>query len=201
MQQQNNFRAYFDTLGGVDIDWQRLTLPMDNHLVCKGDFLFRQGDTANRLYFLHTGLVRYVSVSDQGKEFTQSFIKGPKIIGSTRAMVMDTKVLFGIQALDNCVISSYPWKAFYEQMRQDKSFLECYVHLLESIFILREEQANAFVKHSAERRYLDFCANYPDIRASVPQQYIASYIGITPVALSRIIKALKVKALKTKRLS
>ncbi|MDB4837316.1 Crp/Fnr family transcriptional regulator [Marinomonas sp.] len=192
-QQQNNLKNYFDTLGGAGIEWQHLTLPMESHLICKGDFLFRQGDSANRLYFLHTGLVRYVSVSDEGKEFTQSFIKGPRIIGSTRAMVMDAKVLFGIQALDNCVISSYPWQAFYEQMRQDKCFLECYVHFLESIFISREERTRSFVKHSAERRYLDFCTENRMLKDLIPQQYIASYIGITPEALSRIRKQLQIK--------
>jgi CRP-like cAMP-binding protein len=189
VQLQNSFWAYFNELG-YDIDWQRLTLPLEMHLVRKEDYLFQQGDMANRLYFLHTGLVRYVSVSDQGKEFTQTFAKGPRIIGSTKAMVTEAKALFGIQALESCMISSYPWRAFYEQMRQEKYFLEWYVHFLESIFIFKEEREIAFVKHSAERRYLDFCVDYPELKDSIPQQQIASYIGITPVALSRIRKNL-----------
>lgn len=189
VQLQNSFRAYFNELG-YDIDWQQLTLPLEMHLVRKGDYLFQQGDTANRLYFLHTGLVRYVSVSDQGKEFTQTFVKGSRIMGSTKAMVTGAKALFGIQALKDCMILSYPWRAFYEQMRQDKTFLEWYVHFLESIFILKEERVSSFVKHSAERRYLDFCVDYPELKDNIPQQQIASYIGITPVALSRIRKNL-----------
>ncbi|RCW97007.1 Crp/Fnr family transcriptional regulator [Marinomonas foliarum] len=185
IQLQNSFQAYFNELG-YDIDWQRLTVPMDVHVIRKGDYLFQQGDFANRLYFLHSGLVRYVSVSDEGKEFTQTFAKSPRIIGSTKAMVTETRVLFGIQALEDSMISSYPWRAFYEQMRQDVGFLECYAKFLERIFIAKEERENAFVKHSAERRYLDFCADYPELKNVIPQQQIASYIGITPVALSRI---------------
>ncbi|WP_418138536.1 Crp/Fnr family transcriptional regulator [Marinomonas sp. RS-M-Aa-14] len=76
-QLQNSFEAYFNEFG-YDIDWQRLTVPMDVHVIRKGDYLFKQGDTANRLYFLHSGLVRYVSVSDEGKEFTQTFAKSPE---------------------------------------------------------------------------------------------------------------------------
>ncbi|UTW00003.1 Crp/Fnr family transcriptional regulator [Marinomonas rhizomae] len=190
IQLQNSFQAYFNELG-YDIDWQRLTVSMDVHVIRKGDYLFRQGDFANRLFFLHSGLVRYVSVSDEGKEFTQTFAKSPRIIGSTKAMVTEARVLFGIQALEDSMISSYPWRAFYEQMRQDVGFLECYAKFLERIFITKEERENAFVKHSAERRYLDFCADYPELKNVIPQQQIASYIGITPVALSRIRQTLK----------
>ncbi|MCW8355643.1 MAG: Crp/Fnr family transcriptional regulator [Marinomonas sp.] len=190
IQLQNSFEAYFNELG-YDIDWQRLTVPMEVHVIQKGDYLFQQGDAANRLYFLHSGLMRYVSVSDEGKEFTQTFAKSPRIIGSTKAMVTETRVLFGIQALENCMVSSYPWQAFYAQMRHDMGFLECYARFLERIFIIKEERENAFVKHSAERRYLDFCAAYPELKNTLPQQQIASYIGITPVALSRIRQKLK----------
>lgn len=190
IQLQNSFEAYFNELG-YDIDWQRLTVPMEVHVIQKGDYLFQQGDAANRLYFLHSGLMRYVSVSDEGKEFTQTFAKSPRIIGSTKAMVTETRVLFGIQALENCMVSSYPWQAFYAQMRHDMGFLECYARFLERIFIVKEERENAFVKHSAERRYLDFCAAYPELKNTLPQQQIASYIGITPVALSRIRQKLK----------
>lgn len=190
IQLQNSFEAYFNELG-YDIDWQRLTVPMEVHVIQKGDYLFQQGDAANRLYFLHSGLMRYVSVSDEGKEFTQTFAKSPRIIGSTKAMVTETRVLFGIQALENCMVSSYPWQAFYAQMRHDMGFLECYATFLERIFIVKEERENAFVKHSAERRYLDFCAAYPELKNTLPQQQIASYIGITPVALSRIRQKLK----------
>lgn len=190
IQLQNSFEAYFNELG-YGIDWQRLTVRMDVHVIRKGDYLFRQGDFANRLYFLHSGLVRYVSISDEGKEFTQTFAKGPRIIGSTKAMVTETRTLFGIQALEDSMVSSYPWQVFYEQMRHDIGFLECYAKFLERIFITKEERENAFVKYSAERRYLDFCAAYPELKDSIPQQQIASYIGITPVALSRIRQRLK----------
>ncbi|MBJ7539423.1 Crp/Fnr family transcriptional regulator [Marinomonas transparens] len=193
IQWQNSFRAYFKKQG-YDICWDGLTLPMDVHCLSKGDYLFQQGDFANQLYFLHTGLVRYVSVSAQGKEFTQSFVKGARIIGSTKAMVTQTPSMFGIQALGDCLLLSYPWKAFYGQMRHDKAFLEFYIHFLEGLFIDKDERARALVKYSAERRYLDFCTDFAELKDSIPQQHIASYIGITPVALSRIRKKLKLGA-------
>jgi CRP-like cAMP-binding protein len=189
---QNNVFSYFNRLGD-EIDWKRLSTPIEVHLTAKSEYLFQQGESAERLYFLHSGLVRYVSVSDEGKEFTQTLVKGPRIIGSTRSMVTASPVLFGIQALEDSIITSYNWAEFYQQMRHDKAFLECYLHFLEAIFIAKEERESAFVKDSAERRYLDFCVAFPDLKERIPQQYIASYIGITPVALSRIRQKLKLK--------
>lgn len=189
-QLQDSFQTYFDNMG-YRIDWEILTRPMDIHPIQKGDYLFQQGETAGRLFFLHTGQVRYVSLSESGKEFTQTFATGPRIIGSTRAMVTQSPVLFGIQAIQDCMIISYNWADFFAEMRHDNGFLECYCHFLENIFIIKEERESAFVKDSAEKRYLDFCVDFPELKDQIPQQQIASYLGITPVALSRIRQKLR----------
>ncbi|AEF56101.1 Crp/Fnr family transcriptional regulator [Marinomonas posidonica] len=187
-----SFQQYFSEQG-YEINWQSLTLPMTFHAVSKGDYLFRQGEYAQRIFFLHKGLVRYVNTSEEGKEFTKTFVRAPKVIGSTRAMVENSPTLFGIQALQDCVISSYDWLSFYEQMHQDLGFLTYYSRFMEQIFLKKDQRESAFVEHSAERRYLDFCVDYPDLKDSIPQQQIASYLGITPVALSRIRQKIRLK--------
>jgi len=184
-QLQDSFRAYFKEMG-YEINWEGFALTLEIHVIHKGNYLFQQGEQANRLYFLHKGLMRYVSVSDTGKEFTQTFAKSPRIIGSTRSMVTQSPALFGIQALEDCIVISYPWPTFFEQLQHDNNFLAFYIRFLENIFISKEERESAFVKDSAECRYLNFCADYPELKERVPLQQIASYIGITPVALSRI---------------
>ncbi|EQA43243.1 hypothetical protein LEP1GSC050_1702 [Leptospira broomii serovar Hurstbridge str. 5399] len=42
------------------------------------------------------------------------------------------------------------------------------------------------IRDSPEQRYLNLVKQQPDILTRVPQHYIASYLGITPVSLSRI---------------
>ena len=178
---------------GFGIDWSRFSQSMEIQPIRKGEFLFQQGERVDRLFFMHTGQVRYVSVSETGKEYTQTFAKAPRIIGSTRATIKNAPALFGIQALEDCMIISYQWRRFFAEMRQDKGFLECYCHFMEQIFIHKEERESAFVKDSAEKRYLDFCVDYPELKDKIPQQQIASYLSITPVALSRIRQRLKRK--------
>jgi hypothetical protein len=43
---------------------------------------------------------------------------------------------------------------------------------------------------NAIERYENFVETYPDIVQRVPQRMIASYLGITPEALSRVRKVL-----------
>ena len=47
----------------------------------------------------------------------------------------------------------------------------------------------------ATQRYLKLCKKIPDIESLIPQYQIASYLGITPVQLSRIRKKMKVEIL------
>jgi CRP-like cAMP-binding protein len=157
----------------------------------KGQLLITQGEAAPKLYFLVKGVVRYLSVSPEGKEFTQSFACAPCISGSTRAMTRNVKALFSIEVLEDVICLEFDWQIFYQQMKSQPDFMLAYNHLLENLFIKKEEREYAFVQHSAEQRYLTFLDNNPELRDKIPLKMIASHIGITPIALSRIRKKLR----------
>lgn len=44
----------------------------------------------------------------------------------------------------------------------------------------------SMIKDTPQERYEDLIRNHPEIIKRVPQHYIASYLGITPISLSRI---------------
>jgi CRP-like cAMP-binding protein len=157
----------------------------------KGQLLITQGEAAPKLYFLVKGVVRYMSVSQEGKEFTQSFASAPCIGGSTRAMTRNVKALFSIEALEDVICLEFDWQTFYQQMKSQPDFMLAYNKLLENLFIKKEEREYAFVQHSAEQRYLAFLDHNPELRDKIPLKMIASHIGITPIALSRIRKKLR----------
>jgi len=157
----------------------------------KGQQLITQGQPATKLFFLVAGFVRYMTISPEGKEFTQSFATAPSISGSTRAMTRNVNALFSIEALDNVICLEFEWQVFFEQMKSQPGFLSTYNRLLENMFIKKEEREYAFVQQSAEQRYLTFLDQNPQLRNKIPLKMIASHIGITPIALSRIRNRLK----------
>jgi len=157
----------------------------------KGEYLISQGKSAPSIFFLIKGLVRYVSISAEGKEFTQSFSSAPGIAGSTRAMVSRAQALFGIEVLDDVLCLQFDWQELYQTMKSQEGFLEAYAHLLEQMFAKKEAREYYLLQQSAEQRYLEFVNDNPSLRDLVPLKVVASYIGITPIALSRIRKKLK----------
>jgi CRP-like cAMP-binding protein len=61
---------------------------------------------------------------------------------------------------------------------------------VETLFIEKEKRERRLLSEDAATRYLSFQKDYPGLEDKIPQYQIASYLGITPVALSRIRKKL-----------
>ncbi len=188
-----DFVQYFSD-GNLSIDranFEKFGLKAKLKYYQKGQQLITQGQPAAKLFFLVKGFVRYMSVSPEGKEFTQSFACAPSISGSTRAMTRNVATLFSIEALDDVICLEFEWQVFFAQMQYQPGFMSAYNHLLENMFIKKEEREYAFVQLSAEQRYLTFLDQNPQLRDKIPLKMIASHIGITPIALSRIRNKLK----------
>ena len=191
--QLESFVGYFSGKdGNLEItDFERFGLKGELKHFKEGELLVSQGKMAPKLFFLLKGNVRYMSVSVEGKEFTQSFASAPSIAGSTRAMTRKKAALFSIEVLSDVLCVEFDWDIFIETMKVQPGFLEAYNRLLENLFIKKEEREYAFVQQSAEQRYLQFLAENPQLKDNISLKIIASHIGITPIALSRIRKKLK----------
>lgn len=191
--QLQDFIAYFSGNNtSIEIeDFNKFGLKGELKHYKTGQFLIDQGQLAPKIFFLLKGYVRYLSLSEDGKEFTQSFASSPGIAGSTRAMSQQTKSLFSIEALDDVLCLEFEWLPFFEIMKDQPGFLMAYNSLLENLFIKKEEREYAFVQQSAEQRYLNFLEENCQLRDKLPLKMVASHIGITPIALSRIRKKLK----------
>ena len=78
-----------------------------------------------------------------------------------------------------------------EQLYIDIPKFERFFRILaQNRFIALEERINGELSASAEERYLALLDRYPTLPQRVPQQYIASFLGIQPPSLSRIRKQL-----------
>ena len=60
--------------------------------------------------------------------------------------------------------------------------------IAEMHFIKREQREADFLKFTAEERFTRFVNRYPNLAKQLKKKDIASYLGITPVSLSRLLK-------------
>lgn len=152
--------------------------------------LARAGAPADRLYFLLRGLVRLYYETPAGKDFNKSFAwEGMFVAG---ALGVDTagENAFGIEALEPVETLCISFRDFAGLMAAHPAWgalQSAYLGWLAARKTRREKQ---LLLESAEERYEGFLHDFAEIAGRVPQYHIASYLGVTDVALSRIKKRL-----------
>jgi len=157
----------------------------------KGEYFIREGEIPNKFAYNCRGLFRYYIDSD-GNDFTKGFFPANTIISSYSAMIHNRGSYFNIEALEDStllIINFDDWQHLFKGHVCWKTFL---IAMLETGYCTKETRERKFLLCDAETRYRSFLNNFPDLDKRIKQHYIASYLGITPVALSRIRKKMGV---------
>ena len=146
--------------------------------VKKGDILQRTGDSNSKVYQVKSGLLRSYTIDDKGKEHIFMFAPENWVIGDGVPFGQPCQLF--IDSVEDSIIIP---------IERDSPVLSDSNKLIKRVEILQNRVA-MLMSASAIKRYNDFIQTYPDIIQRVPQKMIASYLGITPEALSRVRKAL-----------
>lgn len=152
----------------------------------KGDCFIREGQLPRKFAFVNSGLFRYFYVDDKGNEFTKGFFPEGSFLSSYSAMVQEIPSYFSIEALEDADILVIDFDAWKELRQAHRCWSDFLVAVLEKGFITKERREREFLLFDAEKRYTLFLERYPGLDQRIRQHLIASYLGITSVALSRI---------------
>ncbi|HRG88395.1 MAG TPA: Crp/Fnr family transcriptional regulator, partial [Chitinophagales bacterium] len=93
-----------------------------------------------------------------------------------------------IDTLEDCELLVLSKQRLEELIAKHSQFNLFSKAIAETAFILLQRRASSFILDSAEERYMNMLQQRPEILERVPQHMIASYLGVTPVSLSRIRK-------------
>lgn len=145
----------------------------------KGQILQREGDLSTKIFQVESGLLRSYSIDEKGKEHIYQFAPENWIIAD--AISNDNPCNLYIDSLENSVII---------ETEKDFNALSNDPHKLAKRLEVLQKRIIMLMSASAIQRYEHFIDNYPDITQRVPQRMIASYLGITPEALSRVRKVI-----------
>jgi len=142
--------------------------------VKKGEILQRKGDLNSKVYQVKAGLLRSYSISDKGKEHIYMFAPEDWIIADN--VSPDVPCDLFIDAIEDSVV-----------IKKTKDLDEDHdtTKLMNRLSVL-QKRVIMLMCASALERYEHFLATYPDVAQRVPQRMIASYLGITPEALSTV---------------
>lgn len=154
----------------------------------KGEVFIREGEIPRHFAFVNEGLFRYFYLSEDGKELTKGFFSEGAFLSSYSAMIAQRTSYFTIEALEDAEVLSIDYQQWEILRAQHPAWNELLVAVLEKAFMKKEERERQLLLYDAEKRYEIFLEQYPGLIHRVNQRLIASYLGITPVALSRTRK-------------
>jgi len=140
----------------------------------KGQLIQRRGELKSKVYQVEAGLLRSYAISDKGKEHIYMFAPEGWIIADNVSPEQPCELF--IDAIEDSIV-----------LQKDKNQQEEFdvPKLLKRISVL-QKRVIMLMCASALERYRHFETTYPQIVQRVPQKMIASYLGITPEALSTI---------------
>lgn len=150
--------------------------------------LLREGDIAQKMFFIETGCVRAWH-NHNGRDITCQFFFEDSMVSSIESFKKDIVSPITIQTIEACTIWWIDKRELKKIIEEIKEIPRLRDMLIDALF----ERTFDYIRHfttfildTPEQRYLQVLRDRPELVQRVPQHYIASYIGITSVHLSRI---------------
>jgi CRP-like cAMP-binding protein len=154
----------------------------------KNDIISRQNVVPNEIFFVQKGLIRVFITDDDGMEHTIHFAMENQFIADYSHYLLQAPSVYALQALEATEIISIPRSAIdwgYSHMEEGNKLGRL---IAEYYFMYQDERINNRYIRTPKERYDLIETIFPNIHQRAPQHLIASYLGITPIHLSRLKK-------------
>lgn len=153
----------------------------------KGEYFLRRGQLSDRLGFLQSGVLReYVTIDD--KEVTKWISTKGYFVVDLSSFVFEKPARWNIQALTDCEVYVINQKNYRLLNNVIPNWQELEKLFIAKCFTVLEDRVLAHLSMTAEERYQQLFAFNKELFNTVPLQYLASMLGMTPETLSRLRK-------------
>ena len=167
------------------LDKLQQLIPYEEMTAQRREVLLPAGAVADRVFLIQSGILRESFVED-GKDVTVQFFFEGQAVASIASFWEGKPSEVSIEAVEQAVLKVFKKadiQAYLEQHPESASMIAkfAYGRMINyyHLFLSR-------IKDSPEKRYQLLLEEHPEMVARIPQHYLASYLGITPVSLSRI---------------
>ncbi len=168
-----------------DEDWDYLKDLIQEKSLSKKELLLKAPKVEKHLYFIQEGVFRiYLELEE--KDITVDFGFPGDMINSYTSFLTQSPSEVHIQSLTPAKVlylSKNDLEDFYQNTKSGNAIGRIFA---EELFLYKSKREFSFLKDSPTQRYLNLFEEQPALIQQIPQNYLASYIGITPQALSRI---------------
>ncbi len=182
-------KDYLQRLAPIsDEDWTIFSTKFEKQVFKKNSPIIISGEVENYLSFIEKGIVRFWIEAGDDNEVTFDFAFANSFFSAYPSFLIQESTDWNIQTLTPTVL----WRISYSdlQLIYAQTLVGEKIGRLatEDLFVTAAKRKIALLTNTAEELYLMLFKEHLHLIQHIPLKYLASYIGITPQALSRIRK-------------
>ncbi|NIB43476.1 Crp/Fnr family transcriptional regulator [Pseudomaricurvus alkylphenolicus] len=182
------YRVVRDQVGFTSADWRLFAPFLNIREVDSRHILQATGESANNHHFVVRGLVRFFYITQEGKELNKGFYGEDYIVGSLSSVILNEPSRFSIATLEPCTLVELRLDQLQKLQGRCASWDRLFEYCCQMMLVRNERREAELLTLSAKERFQRFVHNFPGYIQRIPQYHIATYLGITPEALSRFKK-------------
>jgi len=154
----------------------------------KGDHMTKPGDHFTQFAMVLKGLFRLYYIGDEGREYIKAFRGEGEMTAPYAEILQQIPARTFVEAMEDSEVLMVDFDDFKKLSKGHECWKDIRLKMAEDLFIQKEQKEFDLLQLSAGERYQSFLKTHGKLKDRIPQYHIASYLGITPVALSRIVK-------------
>lgn len=150
--------------------------------------LLNEGETSKKVFLIEKGCIR-VWFNNNGKDITFQFFFENNTVASIESFIKNIPSPVTLETIEPSIIWWIHKKDMDKILKEALDLPDLRDQFINKIFNRTFDYMKHFfssIKDTPQQRYLNLLKEKPQIVRRVPQHYIASYLGITTVHLSRI---------------
>jgi CRP-like cAMP-binding protein len=172
-------------------DWDGYVSFFEEQALAPGEHWVKAGELCSDFFYIADGLVRLYYIDAQGNEVNEGFYEEGSLLGPISSFYEETPCPYYIQAIEPCTLLVANYQKAHAYAADKTDVLEFEIRFMHRLFVSNAKRDAKRLISNGEQRYKWFCKEYAHLLDRIPQYYIASFLGMTPVSLSRLRKSLK----------
>ena len=158
--------------------------------LASGEALLRAGEVWCNLWWIERGSFRLYYLDRQGREANKNFYLSGALLWPITPALAQSPSQFWVEALEPSQVWTLPWAPWQRATESFGPWQSLERQVLARLLEDKMSREQQFLQQTATERYQALPTNHPDWAQRIPLRHLASYLGITDVALSRIRRRL-----------
>lgn len=192
---KNNFEKIHQVISSYieisDEEWAYYSSKLRVKEYKKKAVLLNEGNICRDVFFINSGLLRVYFVDNKGEEKTFHFALENTFATDYESFLKVIPSNYSIQAMEDTQVVSMSLEMLQEGYKKLRYGEKLGRQLAEDYFFMFNNKIQSYYTRTPLERYKDLTTQFPEIFQRVPQHYIASFLNISPVHLSRLKNANK----------